>query len=62
MCDTLEENEVVFGVVIEGIVDVMGVTEVADAEVIVGIGPNYEMIGRKVDVGSTEPDGANVGV
>ncbi|KAH9313411.1 hypothetical protein KI387_044045 [Taxus chinensis] len=43
-------------------VDAMGATEVADVAVITGIGPNYETTGGEVDVGSTEPDGADAGV
>ncbi|KAH9294280.1 hypothetical protein KI387_040516, partial [Taxus chinensis] len=62
MCETLGGDEVVFGVVVEGTVDVMGATEVTDVAVIVGIGPNCEMTGGKVDAGSTELDGADVGV
>ncbi|KAH9305694.1 hypothetical protein KI387_010098, partial [Taxus chinensis] len=49
-------------VVVEGTVDVMGAIEVADAEVIAGIGPNCEMTGGKVDAGSIEPDAADAGV
>ncbi|KAH9318399.1 hypothetical protein KI387_020168, partial [Taxus chinensis] len=49
-------------VVIVGMVDVAGVTEVSDAEVIVGIGPSCKMTGAKVDAGSTEPDRADAGV
>ncbi|KAH9305096.1 hypothetical protein KI387_009500, partial [Taxus chinensis] len=43
-------------------VDVASATKVAYVAVIVGIGPNYEATGGKVDVGSTEPDGSDVGV
>ncbi|KAH9315567.1 hypothetical protein KI387_024194, partial [Taxus chinensis] len=43
-------------------VDVTGATEVTDGVVIVGIGTSYEMIGGKVEVGSEELDGDNVGV
>ncbi|KAH9302482.1 hypothetical protein KI387_014065, partial [Taxus chinensis] len=43
-------------------VDVAGVTEVADAAVIVGIGPSYKTTGGKVDAGSIEPDGADARV
>ncbi|KAH9302183.1 hypothetical protein KI387_013766, partial [Taxus chinensis] len=35
---------------------------VTDVAVIAGIGPNCEMTGGKVEVGSTEPDGAEVEV
>ncbi|KAH9298515.1 hypothetical protein KI387_030197, partial [Taxus chinensis] len=49
-------------VVVEGTVDVTGATEVADAAVITGIGPNCETTRDKVDAGSTELDGANTGV
>ncbi|KAH9331323.1 hypothetical protein KI387_003431, partial [Taxus chinensis] len=41
---------------------VMGATRVIDAAVIVGIGPNCEMTGGKVEVGITEPDGADAEV
>ncbi|KAH9298703.1 hypothetical protein KI387_030385, partial [Taxus chinensis] len=51
-----------FGVVVEGTVDVTGAMGVTDVAVIAGIGPNYEMTGGKVDVGSTEPDGTDAGV
>ncbi|KAH9323745.1 hypothetical protein KI387_018384, partial [Taxus chinensis] len=54
--------EVMFGVVTEGMVDVMGATGVRDMTVIAGIGPNYETTGGKVEVGSTELDGAEVEV
>ncbi|KAH9293397.1 hypothetical protein KI387_041400, partial [Taxus chinensis] len=62
MCETLGVDEVVFGVVVEGMVDVTGATEMADVAVIAGIGPSCEMTGGKVDAGSTEPDGADAGV
>ncbi|KAH9306771.1 hypothetical protein KI387_011175, partial [Taxus chinensis] len=45
-----------------GMVDVMSAMEMAEVVVISGIGPSYKMTGGKVDVGSTEPDGADVGV
>ncbi|KAH9315397.1 hypothetical protein KI387_024024, partial [Taxus chinensis] len=54
--------EVVFGVDVEGTVEVTGATEVEDVALIMGIGPNSEITGGKVDVGSTDPDGADVGV
>ncbi|KAH9331846.1 hypothetical protein KI387_003954, partial [Taxus chinensis] len=59
MCETLGVDEVAFWVVFEGIVDVVGATEVEDMAVIVGIGPSCEMTGGKVDAGSTELDGAD---
>ncbi|KAH9309081.1 hypothetical protein KI387_036992, partial [Taxus chinensis] len=62
MCETLGVDEVVFGVVSEGMVDVMWAMEVTNISVITGIGHNYEMTRGKVDVGSTEPDGADAGV
>ncbi|KAH9327932.1 hypothetical protein KI387_000040, partial [Taxus chinensis] len=49
-------------VVVEGMVDVMGGTKITDAVVMVGIEPNCEMTRGKVDVGSMEPDGADVEV
>ncbi|KAH9311617.1 hypothetical protein KI387_026652, partial [Taxus chinensis] len=45
-----------------GTVDVTGATRVADMEIIVGIGPNCKTTRGKVDAGSTEPDGDDVGV
>ncbi|KAH9291451.1 hypothetical protein KI387_043361, partial [Taxus chinensis] len=45
-----------------GTVDVTGAMEVTYATIIAGIGPNYETTRGKVDVGKTEPDGADVGV
>ncbi|KAH9302344.1 hypothetical protein KI387_013927, partial [Taxus chinensis] len=61
ICETIGVDEVVFWVVGEGIVDVVGAMDVADVEVIAGIGPSCEMIGGKVDAGSVEPDGADAG-
>ncbi|KAH9320670.1 hypothetical protein KI387_015309, partial [Taxus chinensis] len=43
-------------------VDVTGVMDIVDTAVIAGIGPSYEMTGGKVDAGSVESDGADVGV
>ncbi|KAH9308634.1 hypothetical protein KI387_036545, partial [Taxus chinensis] len=62
MCEILGVDEVVFGVVVEGTVDVTGAMKVTYAALIVGMGPNYETTMGKVDVGSTKPYGANVGV
>ncbi|KAH9306744.1 hypothetical protein KI387_011148, partial [Taxus chinensis] len=62
ICETIGADEVVFWVVFKGMVDVAGVTDVADAAVIVGIGPSCEMTGGKVDAGRVEPDGADAGV
>ncbi|KAH9331775.1 hypothetical protein KI387_003883, partial [Taxus chinensis] len=45
-----------------GTVDVTSATEVTNTEVIVGIGPNCETTGGKVDVGSMEPNGDDAGV
>ncbi|KAH9315703.1 hypothetical protein KI387_024330, partial [Taxus chinensis] len=55
-------DEVVFGVVIKGMVDVTRATEVTDTAVIVVIGPNCEMTGCNMDEGSTEPDEADAKV
>ncbi|KAH9306971.1 hypothetical protein KI387_011375, partial [Taxus chinensis] len=60
--ETLGVDEVVFGVVVKGTVDVMGAIEVTDVAVIAGIEPNYETTGGKVDAGSTELDGADAEV
>ncbi|KAH9323733.1 hypothetical protein KI387_018372, partial [Taxus chinensis] len=57
--ETLGVNEVVFWVVVEGMVDVMGATEVANATFIAGIKPNSEMARGKVDTRIMEPDGAD---
>ncbi|KAH9316901.1 hypothetical protein KI387_018670, partial [Taxus chinensis] len=62
MYETLGVDEVLFGVVVKGKVDVMGITEIADAAVIAGIEPNYEIVGGKVDTGSTESHGVDAGV
>ncbi|KAH9319081.1 hypothetical protein KI387_020850, partial [Taxus chinensis] len=43
-------------------VDVAGVTDVADAVVIAGIGPSCKMNHSKVEAGSAEPDGVDTGV
>ncbi|KAH9327579.1 hypothetical protein KI387_007757, partial [Taxus chinensis] len=47
VCETIGEDEVTFWVVGEGIVDVAGAMDVADAVVMVGIGRSYEMTGGK---------------
>ncbi|KAH9298497.1 hypothetical protein KI387_030179, partial [Taxus chinensis] len=62
MCETLGVDEVAIWVVIEGMVDLAGATEVVDTTVIAGIGISYETTRGKVYVGSTEPDGADAGV
>ncbi|KAH9311608.1 hypothetical protein KI387_026643, partial [Taxus chinensis] len=62
ICETLWADEVTFWMVAEGMVDVAGVTYIADMAVIAGIGPSCETTGDKVDAGSVELDGANAGV
>ncbi|KAH9294935.1 hypothetical protein KI387_038523, partial [Taxus chinensis] len=62
MCKTLGADEIVFGVVVEGTMDVTCAMGVTNVRVIACIGPKCETTGGKVDVGSMEPDGANVEV
>ncbi|KAH9309021.1 hypothetical protein KI387_036932, partial [Taxus chinensis] len=57
MYETLGKDEVMFGVVAKGMVDVISATGVTDVVVIAGIGPNCEMTGGKVEAGNMEPDG-----
>ncbi|KAH9308920.1 hypothetical protein KI387_036831, partial [Taxus chinensis] len=47
MYETLGADEVVFGVVVEGTMDVMGATDITDTAVMAGIEPNYETNGGK---------------
>ncbi|KAH9298085.1 hypothetical protein KI387_029767, partial [Taxus chinensis] len=44
------------------IVDVVGAMDMEDVTVIAGIVPNCDTNEGKVDIGSTEPDGATTGV
>ncbi|KAH9312136.1 hypothetical protein KI387_027171 [Taxus chinensis] len=62
ICEIIGMDEVMFWVVDEGIVDVMGAIDVVDVAVITGIGPSCEMTGGKVDVGSTELEGVDAEV
>ncbi|KAH9331787.1 hypothetical protein KI387_003895, partial [Taxus chinensis] len=62
ICETIGADEVAFWMIGEGILDVAGAIDVADAAIIVGMGPSYEMTGGKVEVGSVELDGANTEV